>query len=898
MFRVSNHTEAAAADWWSARKIPHIASLAALIVALLFALFFYIQSRSIAEETEMRLEYFARSVEQSSSRLLDAASSDLNALNITLNLIGAQGGLGASNMTPVLAAWTGDRPWIHSVAILSATGTVLFSSIASEVGQATNLQLLGRLPSPEQNTQQGPILLGRGITELKVLDAGDHSSKHPLLAMVRNAAQLDGANVYMVALINLDYFSNSFDRLMAWSGTQVALLSYSGVVMAGTSDIGTTPRRLTAQTPIFTDFLPQREQGTYRGLAIAGHNNNATDVPALIAFKAIRNWPTIVVVQRPTTLLVEQLMADLWSALLAFASIQLLIVALSLLALRSHRRRAQLRDELDQQTAEKNAAIVRDTAIQKSALDAIVIIDAQDRVLSFNPAAEAIFGHRAGDVIGRSMADALVPPDLREAHKMGVQRFTQTRKATILNSRRETLGLRADGSTFPMEIGIVSIEMPTGLHFIGTIRDITLLKDQQARAMDLMHELDLTAKELASKNLILKQSNQRELQIAQHIQSSILVSPLINTDPRVWVAAFNQASKGVDGDFFEVLTVGKNCFDMVAGDVMGKGIPAALLGAATKLQLSRSLVALLLRGEPSANIPEPHEVIADVSQHIAPNLQSLNAFVTLVYIRIDLTKNTLTWIGCGHEEALVIRRDGNTCLLSNQQPPLGVLLDESFEQSSLNFGVGDSLFLSSDGASDALNLAGQRIGRDRVNESIQGLLRVHRTPSMALHMLRRNLLTHKVTLQDDLTLVLLTRPLHQNLARLEVPIALESLRSVRSFIERLLEAAGFDEGRTGTVCVAAAEVLTNAIRHAKGTLSGAPMELIGELGLDKLVIEFRYIGDYFHPPEELPETDFGAFPEGGFGLHIIRQAADRVEYLHKGGINTIKLWVSMDASRA
>lgn len=884
-------------EWWSARKIPHIAGLAALIVVVLFGFFFYIQTISIEEETEMRLDYFARSIEQSSSRLLDAASSDLNALDITLNLIGVQGGgRGASNITPMLAAWTGDRPWIQSVAILSSTGTVLFSSIASEVGQSVNLQLLGKLPSPEQNTQQGPVLLGRWITELKALDASDPATKHPLLALVRNSAHLDGSNVYLVALVNLDYFSNSFDLLMGGSGTQVALLSYSGVVMAGTQDIGTTPRQLATPIPIFTDFLPQREQGTYRGLAIAGQASPA-DVPALIAFRSMRNWPTLVVVQRPTALLLAQLMTHFWSALLAFASILLLIVALSLLALRSYRRRVQWRNELEQRTAEKNAAVVRDTAIQKSALDAIVIIDAQDRVLSFNPAAEAIFGYRASEVMGRSMADALAPPGLRDAHKMGLQRFIQTGKSTVLNTRRETMGRRADGSLFPMEIGVVSIEMPTGLHFIGTIRDITLIKDEQARSMNLMRELDLTAKELVSKNLILEQSNQRELQIAQHIQSSILVSKLDNTDPRVWIAAFNQASEGVDGDFFEVLTVGENCFDIVTGDVMGKGIPAALLGAATKLQLSRSLVALLLHREHSAHIPEPNQVIADVSRHIAPNLQSLNAFVTLVYIRVDLSKNTLTWVGCGHEEALLIRHNASTCLLANQQPPLGVLLDESFEQSSVEFGAGDSLFLSSDGASDAVNLQGQRIGRDRVNQSIQGILNIHHSPSMALHTLRRKLLTHNVTLKDDLTLVLLTRPLRQNLRRLEVPIALESLRSVRLFIEPLLESAGLDEGRTGTVCVAAAEVLTNAIRHAKGTLSGAPMELIVEWGGEQLVIEFRYIGDYFHPPEELPETDFGAFPEGGFGLHIIRQATDRVEYLHKDGVNTIKLWVCVEGSQ-
>lgn len=889
----SHKTEGLMVEWWPIRKMPQIAAMAGLLVIALFGLFLHTQSSSISAETETRLEYFARSLEQSASNLLDAASSDLNALAVNLDLIDAQGRvLGAPYITPMLATWTGNRPWIRSVAVVSQAGKVLFSSIASDVGHTVDLHLLGKLPPPEQNTQQGPVLLGRGITQLRAMGATAGAGS-PLLALIRSKKLPDGANVYMVVLVNLDYFSNYFDLLMARSKTQVAMLNYSGVIMAGTSDIGATPGQLTDATPIFTEFLPQRENGIYRGTAISGHDARDS-VPAIIAFRSMRQWPIVIVVQRPALLVTAQLKASLWPALGASCSILLLIVALTQLARRSYRRHSQLREELDKRTAESTAVAVRDLAIQQSSLDAIIIIDSQDRILSFNPAAEAIFGYRAQEVVGCTMSDLLVPADLRQAHRMGLQRFVSTGNATVLNIRRETLGQRADGSLFPMEIGVVSIQVGNEPHFIGTIRDITLFKNEQARTIDLMHELDFVARELASKNLVLEQANQRELQIAQHIQSSILVSPPTHQDPRVWISAFNQASMGVDGDFFEVLTVDRDCFDLVAGDVMGKGIPAALLGAATKLQFSRSLVALLIKQELRADTPQPHEIITHVSRSIAPNLQSLNAFVTLVYIRINLTNDTLTWVGCGHEEPLLVRRQGASCLLSNQQPPLGVLLNEAFEQSELPFTLGDSLFLSSDGASDAVDLQGRHIGRDLLNQTAQRLLSVHHSPSMTLHALRRNLLTHDVILKDDLTLVLLTRPVHQNSARLEIPVSLEALRSVRFFVEELSVKAGLDESRSGPVVVAAAEIFTNAIRHATGRLQGAPMEIVSEISIDRFVIEFRYLGDSFEPPADLPETDFGAFPEGGFGLHIIRQATDGVEYLHEDGVNLIRMWVSLD----
>jgi PAS domain S-box-containing protein len=886
----AGRTKKLVGEWAPVQKIRQIATLVVLMVIVLFGLFIYTQYRSIAAETEIRLDYFARSLEQATSSILDSSNSDLNALALNLGLLGAKGSyLEANNITPMLAAWSGNRPWVRSVSVISSTGEVLFSSIPGDVGKPVDLPLLGQLPSPAQNTTQGPVLRGRGIGELHPMEA-NNSDGSPVLALIRSRALPYDANVYMVVLLNLDYLSNYFDLLMARSGTQVAMLNYNGVIMAGTEDIGTTPEKLTTKTPIFTEFLPKRESGNFQGFAIRSHDAVGS-VSAFLSFRTLRNWPVVIVVQRPISFVTKELKDGLWPTLGAFFSILMLIVALTQVGLRSYRRDSQLRAELDKQTAETTAVVVRDIAIQESSLDAIIIIDANDQILSINPAAETIFGHRSEEVLGRSMSQLLMPLGLRQVHRTILKKFIQTENTSLLKSRRETLGQRADGSQFPMEIGIVPIKVSAGFDFIVTIRDITLLKNEQARSIELMHELDLNAKELVSKNLILEHSSQRELKIAQHIQSSMLVSPPTHVDPRVWISAFNQASKGVDGDFFEVLTVGKNCFDLVAGDVMGKGISAALLGAATKLQFSRSLVALLMEGEQRAAIPEPKEIIFHVSQSIASNLQSLNAFVTLVYIRIDLTHDTLSWVGCGHEESLLRKCSGETCLLSNQHPPLGVLLDETFEQSELPFNVGDFLFLSSDGASDALNREGQQIGRDLVNQTVQRLLGIHHTPSMTLHTMRRKLLTDDVTLKDDLTLVLLTRPLHQNLLRLEAPLSLDSLRPVRSFIQELSVKAGLDEGRTSQFVVAAAEVLTNAIRHATGLLEDAPMEIIGAIEDSQLVVQFSYLGDYFEPPSALPETDFNHYPEGGFGLQIIRDATDRVDYLHEDGVNTISMWI-------
>jgi PAS domain S-box-containing protein len=876
--------------WSPGQKIWQIASLVVLLVIVLFGLFAYTKYRSLKAETEDQLNYFARSLEQATSNLLDSSNSDLNALALNLGSLGGQGSyLEANNITPMLAAWSGNRPWVRSVSVISRTGEVVFSSIPSDVGKPVDLSLLGQLPSPGQNTQQGPVLMGRGIAELHAVNPNNPDGS-PLLTLIRAKALPYDATVYLVVLLNLDYFSNYFDLLMERSGNQVAMLNYSGVIMAGTENIGATPGRVDAQTPIFTEFLPKRESGKYKGFAILG-SETVDRVTAFISFRALRNWPVVIVVQHPTTEFMAEFKEGLVPAFVAFIGILMLIFGFSKAGLRSYRRDSQLRSELDMQAQQTNAAVVRDLAIQESSIDAIIIIDEDDKTLSLNPAAESIFGYQAAELLGRPMAEILMPSELRHMHYLILKNAIKPGDSSLHRSRRETWGQRADGSWFPMEVGVVPIKTTTGCNFIVTIRDITLLKNEQNKTTDLLNELDLNAKELASKNLILEHATQRELEIAQRIQSSMLVSPPTHVDPRVWISAFNQASKGVDGDFFEVLTVGKNSFDLVAGDVMGKGISAALVGAATKLQFSRSIVSLLVEHEHRETIPQPHEIISHVSQSITPHLQSLNSFVTLIYIRIDLANDTLIWVGCGHEESLLRMCNGKTAMLSNQHPPLGVLLNKPFEQSELPFNAGDFLFLSSDGASDALDREGRQIGRDLVNDTVQRLLGIHPTPSMTLHTMRRKLLTEDVTLKDDLTLVLLTRPLHENLCRLEVPLSFDSLRPLRSFIEDLSARVGLEEVRAGQFVVAAAEILTNAIRHSTGLLGDAPIEIIGITEVSQLVVEFKYLGDYFEPPNVLDEIDFHEYPEGGFGLQIIRDATDRVDYLHEDGVNTISIWI-------
>jgi PAS domain S-box-containing protein len=137
----------------------------------------------------------------------------------------------------------------------------------------------------------------------------------------------------------------------------------------------------------------------------------------------------------------------------------------------------------------------RNRAILDSALDAVITMNHRGEVLEFNRAAERVFGYTRQDVLGREMAELIVPPSLRERHRRGLARYLETDAATVLDTRLEIVALHADGREFPVELTITRIELPGPATFTGYVRDITErrraekeLKESRARIVEAADE--------------------------------------------------------------------------------------------------------------------------------------------------------------------------------------------------------------------------------------------------------------------------------------------------------------------------------------------------------------------------------------------------------------------------
>ncbi|MCP9447229.1 MAG: PAS domain S-box protein [Nitrospira sp.] len=119
------------------------------------------------------------------------------------------------------------------------------------------------------------------------------------------------------------------------------------------------------------------------------------------------------------------------------------------------------------QSQERNQAII------ETALDAVIIIDSAGIVTEWNAQATAIFGWTREEAVGRPLADTVIPPAVREAHRQGLRHYLQTGVGPILNRRIEIMAQHKDGREFPVEMSVSPARIGESYVFSAFIRDIT-----------------------------------------------------------------------------------------------------------------------------------------------------------------------------------------------------------------------------------------------------------------------------------------------------------------------------------------------------------------------------------------------------------------------------------------
>jgi sigma-B regulation protein RsbU (phosphoserine phosphatase) len=212
-------------------------------------------------------------------------------------------------------------------------------------------------------------------------------------------------------------------------------------------------------------------------------------------------------------------------------------------------------------------------------------------------------------------------------------------------------------------------------------------------------------------------SIQSDLKVAKEIQQTILPKkfpPFPELDTFDVYASMNAAAY-VGGDFYDFFLIDSGRLGFVAADVSGKGIPAAIFMA-----ISRTVIRAVALSENSSSICMKR------SNHILCRESVNDMFVTAFYGILDIRSGLVAYCNAGHNPPVLIRKEGTASFLPlTNDVILGAICDAGFHEKELVLTPGDSLFLYTDGVTEAMNRNKELYGNTRLLENCQLMKACH-----------------------------------------------------------------------------------------------------------------------------------------------------------------------------
>jgi sigma-B regulation protein RsbU (phosphoserine phosphatase) len=214
-------------------------------------------------------------------------------------------------------------------------------------------------------------------------------------------------------------------------------------------------------------------------------------------------------------------------------------------------------------------------------------------------------------------------------------------------------------------------------------------------------------KVMLHEQLIEKKRLEGQLEVARQVQLELLPA----SDPVLEgfdISAYNFPTEEVSGDYYDWVRIYDDQIGLVIADVAGKGIPAALL----MVFLRASLRAATHIGYAT------HISMAKVNYLLWESIER-NQFITAFYGILDASNRTLSYSNAGHNPPMLIGADGTTSFVDRGEQPLGMFRDTRYHEYYHTFKPGEILVLYTDGVTEAMNLADEEFGRDRLAAAVK-----------------------------------------------------------------------------------------------------------------------------------------------------------------------------------
>jgi serine phosphatase RsbU (regulator of sigma subunit)/anti-sigma regulatory factor (Ser/Thr protein kinase) len=421
---------------------------------------------------------------------------------------------------------------------------------------------------------------------------------------------------------------------------------------------------------------------------------------------------------------------------------------------------------------------------------------------------------------------------------------------------------------------------------------------------------------------------EHELQVAQLIQQNFL--PKSTPEIAGWeVAAYYRPARTVGGDFYDFIEHPDGRLGVVIGDVTDKGVPAALVMAAT-----RSILRTI-----ASQVDSPAEVLARVNEVLIPDMPA-NMFVTCLYGVLDPRTGVFRFANAGHNLPYVRRPDGRVDELRATGMPLGLLEGMTYDVTEGELGQGDTVLFSSDGIVEAHDPQGEMFGFPRLRERMS----THRGGANLLDRILGDLAAFTGAdweQEDDVTIVTVActaavaapelpveaepaeepaslepdakvpaaaaapagrkqdvpvsdgmEPTSRQIVRFSLPSEPGGERSAAEKVAEMVHGSWLTDDQAERLKTAVAEASMNAMEHGNEFRDDLPVDVEVSIWPDRLVVRITDLG--VGPGSEHEEPDLEAKLEGrqtprGWGMFLIRHMVDELNVTTEEGQHTVEL---------
>ena len=388
-----------------------------------------------------------------------------------------------------------------------------------------------------------------------------------------------------------------------------------------------------------------------------------------------------------------------------------------------------------------------------------------------------------------------------------------------------------------------------------------------------------------------------ELTIARNIQMAMLPTrfPPFPDVPNLNAYGVVIPAKEVGGDLFDFY-IRENKLFFCIGDVSGKGVPAALVMAMTR-SLFRSF---------SSYLDSPAQIVNQMNESLTDESNEQNMFVTLFLGTLDLSTGALRYCNAGHD-APVLLGDGNAPLPVHPNLPIGVLAGFAYTEQEGTLRPGDTLFLYTDGLTEAENSAHELFGQERVLQSVGQWDRSMTAEQEASAMLEAvNSFVGGAQQSDDLTMFAI-RYLAPNASAVSAspapetsgPLPVDHFSLVmRNDIQQIptlaewIDSIGLPTALNMPINLALEEAVSNVMLYAYPKNKSGQVLVEAEKSPGKVIFTISDSGIPFDPTrQEEPDITQSAEerPIGGLGIFLVRQIMDSIAYERKDNRNILTL---------